>query len=327
MTIEVHDGPIGTKGIEPALGSATGTAGGVTGTPGPYVSGGAENPDAGPNVFYDGILFKDPLYRFNMGGVALTAGGYKNQMLGFVEHQLLTADFLPSTIATANIAALAAPASGVALTLVAASGAGITLNAAAVTVLNSSLTVPAGGVYIDALPAWQGFGSSGAVQGWSGAAVGRAVSLTSGSNLSAINFTFRGYDLYGRPQTETFAGPNNNTVNGKKGWKWLVSVTPNGTNAGTVSVGTADIFEFPIRADRFSQVEIWYNETAISANTGFVAADATSPGTATTGSPRGTYAVQSASDGVKRLVVTQRMSPANMNTSPPALGMFGVTPF
>src|SRR4051812_22826581 len=127
MTVTAYDGPIVTKGIEAALGSATAVAGGATGAPGPYISGATENPDAGPNVSYDGVAMKDAFYRYNAGGVALVAGGYPNQAVGFVEHQIQTVDLVPSAIATANIAALANVASGVAMTLVAATGAGITV--------------------------------------------------------------------------------------------------------------------------------------------------------------------------------------------------------
>jgi hypothetical protein len=119
-------------------------------------------------------------------------------------------------------------------------------------------------------------------------------------------------------------GPNDDTVNSLKAFKWIASVTPDGTSVSTVSVGTADIFEFPIRADRFSQTTIYWNETLITANTGFVAPVATSPSTALLGDVRGTYAVPDASDATKRLVFFQRMTPAQLATSPPKTGMFGV---
>lgn len=326
MTLKADDGPAVTKGWEAPLGSSAGTSS-ATGAPNPYVSGQSDNPDAGPNVYYAGSLLKDAYYRFKEGGGSLLATGYPNQALGFVNNQQLTMAFVPSAIATANIAALQAPTLNTPLTLVAVAGAGITLTAAAITVLNSSQVVPKGVLQIDAAPAWEGFGTSGAIQAWNGAAAGRCVSLTSVSNLSAINFTIRGYDIYGNPQTQTMAGPNNNTVNSLKAWKWITSVTPSGTNAGTLSVGTADIFEFPLRELFFHDVLIYWNEALITANTGIVAADVTNPATALTGSTRGTYAVQSASDGTKELVVYQRLGVGSLKTSPPSLGMFGVTPF
>lgn len=323
MTVQANDGPLVTIGGERAMGSATAVTG-ITGASAGYISGTGENPDRGPNCFYAGNMVKDPYYRYLRGGGSLTVGGYPNQALGYVDHQIQTIDLVPSLIATANIAALQAPTAATALTLVSVTGAGITVLSAAFNVLNTGLSVPSGALRIDANPAWYSFGDSGAMEGWTGAACGRAVSLTSGANLSAVTFVVRGYDLYGRPQTENITGPNNTTVNGVKGWKWIASVTPNTTSVSTVSVGTADIFEFPLRADKFAQVTIYWNGALITANTGFVAAVTTDPATATTGSPRGTYAVQSASDGTKSLQILQRLPAANLGT---LTGMWGVSPF
>lgn len=321
MTIQKADGPIITTGLESAIGSTSP----VNNAPGAiaYVSATNENPDAGPNCFFAGNLFKDMRYRYLGGGGSLAVGGYASQAVGFVDHSIQTIDLVPSQIATANIAALAAPASGVAMTLVAATGLGITVTTAAVTVLPTGKVVPTAMRRIDADPAWQGYGSSSAMKGWTGAACGRAVSLTSVSNLSAITFTIRGYDVYGNPLTHAMIGPNNGTVTSTKCFKWVASVTPGGSNAGTVSVGTGDVFEFPLMARRFSKLDIWWDETRITANTGFVAAVTTDPATTTTGATRGTYATQTASDGTRRLVVVQRLAAADMAT---ATTVFGITP-
>lgn len=325
MTISAQDGPLITVGWEAPLGSATNTVG-VTGATGPYISGKGPNPDAGPNVFYSGSSMKDPLYRYAEGGGSLKVGGYPNQALGFIDNNIFTADITPSAIATANIAALVAPTISVPLPLVSVSGAGITVISTAIVVLNSGAVVPAGVVQIDAAPAWNSFGDSGAIRGWSGAAVGRAVSLTSGSNLSAINFTIRGYDLYGRPQSEVLVGPNISTVSSVKTYKWLLSVTPSNTSVNTVSVGTADKFGFPMRVDKWSNVILYWDNTLITASTGLVAADTTNPATISTGDPRGTYATQSASDGTRQLQIYQRLGPNKLSTYPPALGIFGPVP-
>jgi hypothetical protein len=325
MTISASDGPIVTKGWQAALGSASGTSS-ATGAPNAYVSGTADNPDAGPNVFYDGVAMKDAYYRYQEGGGSLSSStGYKNQACGFVENMILTADFVPSQISTTNVSALAAPTIATPVTL--AAGTGTAIETASQVVLNTGLTVPSGVLRIDAAPTWQSFGTSGAIRGWNGAGVGRALSFTSGGNASAVTFRIRGYDIYGNPVTEDVVGPSGNTVNSAKCYKWILSITPNATSAQTVSIGTADIFEFPIRADRFSTVTIYVNETLITANTGFVAAVLTDPATAVTGDVRGTYALQTPSDGVERLVIYQRMGPARLNTNPPSTGMFGPAQF
>ncbi len=312
MTVQASEGPLITEGTEAAIGSATATTG-ATGASAGYVSGNV-NPDAGPNAFFAGNLFKDMRYRYKEGGGGLSAGGYPYQAFGFVDHLIQTVDFVPSLIAVANIAALQAPTINVPLTLVAVSGAGITLETAAQTIIATGKTIPAGVWRIDAAPAWNGYGTSGAMQGWTGGACDRAVSLTSGADLHLINFTIRGYDVYGYPLTQTRAGPNANTVDTLKGFKWISSITPDGTSVSTVSIGTADVFGLPIMARRFSQLNIWWDETVITANTGFLTAVTTNPSTALIGSTRGSYAVQTASDGAKRLVIKQTILPADVAT-------------
>lgn len=325
MTISANAGPLVTIGAEASIGSATATVGGGLGAP-PYISGTNENPDAGPNVFFAGSMLKDMRYRYKRGGGALAVGGYPNQAIGYLgQNPFQTVDLVPSTIATANIAALAAPVANTPLTLVAVSGAGITVEPAAQTTLALGLVVPAGALRIDALPGYVSYSASGGVAAWNLAACGRAVSITSGAgSLAAVNFLVVGFDMYGQPQTELIVGPGAGlTVNGRKGFKWFLSITPSAGNAATVSVGVADIFEFPLRADKFSQVDIDWNSAVITSNAGFLAADTTSPATSTTGSVRGTYAVQSASDGVKSLQINQFISPANVAS---VSGCFGVTP-
>ncbi len=323
MTIKADDGPAVTIGWEAPLGTAAGTSS-ATGAPNPFVSGQSENPDAGPNVYYAGVSVKDPLWRYREGGGALLATGYPNQVLGYLSNEIFAADFVPSAVSTTNIGAAHAPTANTKLTLVSASGGGITVLVAPLTVLNSQNVVPAGALQIDAAPSWFGFGTSGADQQWAGAAVGRCVSLTSSANLSGINFTLLGYDLYGFPFTSTIAGPNINTVNFPKAAKWVLSITPNGTSASTVSVGTSDTYEFPLKTSKFSQNTIFVDQTLITAPTGFTAAVTTSPATALTGDVRGTYAWQgTTSDGTKAMAIYQRLGPTRLSTSPPALGMLG----
>lgn len=326
MTISAEGGPIITKGVEAPLGTAN-VAVGVAGVA-PYITGTAENPDAGPNCFAHGNMFKDPLYRYQAGRGPLAAGGYANQAAGFVDHYMQTVDITPSAIATANIAALANVTNGTAMTLVAASGAGITVTTAAFTVFNSGLVVPTAQRRIDANPAWTSVSfASGALQAWNRAAVGRAISITGSASATGGAFKVVGYDIYGFPQTETItAGAGAVTTNGKKGWKWITSVTPQFTDAHNYSVGTADIFEFPLQALKFCQVDIMWNNTWITANTGFVAADVTNPATLTTGSVRGTYAVQSASDGTKQLQIFQSLTPAQLLAAQGAASVFGIVP-
>jgi hypothetical protein len=123
--------------------------------------------------------------------------------------------------------------------------------------------------------------------------------------------------------SEVIAAPASaTTVNGKKAFKYIASVVPQFTDAHNYSVGTTDIYGFPIRSDFFGDVAINYNATGITASTGYTAAVTTSPATTTTGDVRGTYALQSAADGSKRLMIRQFVLAANIGSTS---GLFGVT--
>ena len=210
-------------------------------------------------------------------------------------------DIVPLTIQTASLAVLQAPTNGTGLTLVA--GTGITLG-----------TAPDGSgvtTYFFDVP--------------------RAVSLTSGANLSAINFLITGYDNYGRRTTQLQAGPNNNTVNTLKTFAGVISVVPQGTSASTVSVGSSDIFGLPyvISDAGYAAAVKWNNTLAQDAGT-LVLADATSPATSATGDPRGTYKPSAnASNGARRLVFLQIMKDNQVGTEKDGITLttiLGVTP-
>ena len=330
MTISASDGPYISIGAEQPLGTANQPVG-VAGLA-PYISGTAENPDAGPNCWFGANMLKDPLYRYQRGRGPTLAGGYPNQALGFIDHYVQTIDFAPSAIANANIATTAANAtvtSGTPMTLVSATGAGITVLAASFTVQNSGLVIPSGRLLIDNAPNWASVSyASGAMRAFDRTACGRAVSITGGSAGSVGgHFLVSGYDLYGRPQTENInATAGAVTTNGAKGWKWLTSVVPQFNDAHSYSVGTTDIYEFPLRADKYAQVNITWNNTTITSNAGFVAA-VTTPANATSGSVRGTWAVQtSASNGTIQLQVEQILPNANISGANYLTGLFGVLP-
>jgi len=170
----------------------------------------------------------------------------------------------------------------------------------------------------------QPFGQSNTISLWNPQAmVSRAVSVTGSASATGGNITISGYDIYGVPMSEVIAAPASaTTVNGKKAFKYISSVVPAFTDAHNYSIGTTDIYGFPLRSDNFGDVSINYNATGITANTGYTAAVTTSPATTSTGDVRGTYALQSAADASKRLVVRQFITPANIGS---ITGLFGVT--
>lgn len=170
----------------------------------------------------------------------------------------------------------------------------------------------------------QPFGQPSTVYLWNPQAlVARAVNVTGSASATGGNILISGYDIYGVPMTEVIAAPASaTTVNGKKAFKYIASVTPQFTDAHNYSVGTTDIYGLPLRSDFFGDVAINYNSAAITASTGYTAAVTTSPATTTTGDVRGTYALQSAADGSKRLMIRQFVLAANMGST---TGLFGVT--
>lgn len=158
----------------------------------------------------------------------------------------------------------------------------------------------------------------------------RNVRITGSASSAGQNFTVRGFDCYGNPMSEVIAGPAGaTTTSGQKAFKYILSVTGTNAEAQNYSVGTGDIFGFPLRVDRFEQVQLYWAGALITASTGFAAADTTSPATGTTDDVRGTYAVQSASNGSRRLVVYITPATVNMVRGTPDAPqtMYGVTQF
>lgn len=126
----------------------------------------------------------------------------------------------------------------------------------------------------------------------------RAVSVTANAGATGGAIVVRGYDVYGAPMSESITAVAGSTVNGKKAFKYVVSATPAFTDAGhTYAVGTTDIMGFNFRADFWEYLNVFVAGTFVAVSTGWTVADATTPATSTTGDVRGTYALQTASNG------------------------------
>lgn len=278
-----------------------------------------QNPDSSPSPFAHGMAMLDLRYPFTY-----QPGQSNNPSAGATAYCWLATscmciDAVPSAISAVNIAASQSPGAG-AITLVSTSGAGITAGVS-ITRADTGATVT-GLLAIDTAMAGTSFSQNGSISMWDPTkAISRNIRIVSGGNDSGITFTVSGYDLYGYPMTETITGANIGTASGAKAFKYISGVTHTGTVAGTVTIGTGDVIGLPLRADRFAYLEVCYNNTWVTANTGFTAADTTSPATATTGDVRGTYALQSSSDGTKRLQMWIAPSVANVGT---LNGLYGV---
>lgn len=288
------------------------------------------SPRAGASLFFGGFGLLDPRYGYNVTG----AGAVGWLAVG----DMTTIDAVPSALSAVNIAAAQVPVAATKLTLVSATGAGVTVISAAnqIAVLPSINMPPIGALALDGLPGTLSLGlplvNTNLGISYSNVydptkALARNVRITSVGNDSTATFTVAGADLYGYPMTEAITGANAGIASGKKAFKYIYSVTPSGTLSGSnVSVGTGDVYGFPLRVDSFFYSTIFWNGALITSNTGFLSAVTTNPATSTTGDTRGTYAVQSASDGTKALQILIIPSVKNLNAAPLYQGLTGITP-
>jgi hypothetical protein len=156
----------------------------------------------------------------------------------------------------------------------------------------------------------------------------RAVATTTGAGTpTSVNITISGYDYYGQAMSEVIATGTvaSTTVNGKKAFYQISSVTASGGSVVTVAVGTTDILGSPLRiTDRGYVARAgWDNTLAEDAGTMTVAATLTA--TTTTGDVRGTYAPSSACDGIKRLVMGIALPAIAVGPNATRTGALGVT--
>lgn len=213
------------------------------------------------------------------------------------------------------------------------------LSSATLTALSGTVTFAAQNVSQCAVP----FGSiPNPVTGAYGASLGmwnpqsmtaRALAVTAAASATYTTATISGYDVYGFPMVEQIALTAGSQVLGKKAWKYIRSVVLSGGTADTThaySVDTTDVFGLPIRSDSFADITVNYAAgsltavTGITAATGYVASDRTSPATTTTGDVRGTFSGFTSGTAANKLVV--RQSPQAQNVSS-AVGLFGVTQY
>jgi hypothetical protein len=298
----------------------------VYGTRAPLGSGGSENPALAPSLFWGGSNLYDPRAGYNqtkMGAIGL--GGGESAAINQV----------PSAIAVANIAASQSPGAG-AIALVGATGAGITVLAAPQTVWASGNVIPTGTLAIDLAPGLVSFGLPSVSNGYTvismydpTKSIARNVRITSGGNDSGITFTVSGYDLYGYPQTATVTGANAGIASTTKTFQFITGITASGAVASTMSVGTGDVFGFPLLSSFWGDQDIVWNNIWVTASTGYVAADTTSPATSLTGDVRGTMnvgagGINTPSNGTIRLMVY--VSPSINNLALGNVGLFGSTP-
>jgi hypothetical protein len=202
-------------------------------------------------------------------------------------------DSVPQALSAANIAASQTPAAAGSLTLTAGTSVKSVVTASGSTVLQ--LDCP------------------------------RAVSVTQVTGGTARAFTVSGYDVYGQAMSEVITSVAAATTNGKKAFYQISGITVAGATTTAVTVGTTDILGAPVRIlDLGYIVHAGYNNT-LADNAGTAVAAATATATTTTGDVRGTFVPASATDGIKRLVMTIALPAIAVGPNATRTGAFGVT--
>lgn len=154
----------------------------------------------------------------------------------------------------------------------------------------------------------------------------RGIAIASTGNLSAVNFTVNGWDIYDQPMTQTLAGPNNNTVTTTKAFYQITSIAVSAAVGTNVTVGTSDLFGIPVAvADVGYLIKTAWNSTLADDAGTFTAADTTSPATVSTGDVRGTYRPSAnASNGTRRLVLHIHVTGAQASPNATRASALGV---
>lgn len=273
------------------------------------------NPQGGPSIFTHGVMLADQRAQYAYApGNDVTKG-----VFGWLSLNCQTLDQVPYTTTVNNLAGAQTATAGTALTLRSASATGVTSGVTITSALTGQIVT--GLLAIDSAMTAVAYGSAGTVRVWNPTtALSRTIRIWSNGNDTTGTFVVAGYDIYNFPLSQTVtgaAGAAGTAVLAEttKAFKYLASVTPAGTlNSTGVTVGTGDTFGLPLRADRASELSISLGNTAIVASTGFTAA-VTTTATVTSGDVRGTYGLQSSSNGVLRLVVYQSPLAANVSST------------
>lgn len=150
----------------------------------------------------------------------------------------------------------------------------------------------------------------------------RTVAAGGAGGAGANTVTVLGLDMYEVPVTATFAGATSgNTVESNKTMRYVISASVTGSATGSgISFGVGDKIGFPYRVDSPSDFIVTNSGTVVTANgTGFTAADTTSAATATSNNVRGSYTLQTATNGAN--VQTFWIYPRDVDSTN---GLFGV---
>lgn len=143
--------------------------------------------------------------------------------------------------------------------------------------------------------------------------ISRAVSISGGAATTGGTFTVAGYDVYGVVMHENIvASTAGTTIYGKKAFKYLTSVTPQFADAHPYTVGTSDVYGFPLFSGTFESMDLAWNGNVLAATAGWITGLAFSTGTATfaTADVRGT--LQTSANGGGAASASSTVSDGNL---------------
>ena len=165
--------------------------------------------------------------------------------------------------------------------------------------------------------------ASGAVASTAGTISGLTFTLGAAPQVITVS----GYDYYGQAMSEAITSSSavSTAVSGKKAFYQITSVATAGATGTALTIGTTDILGIPVRVvDAGYVVGVGWNNT-LARDAGTFAQAATTTATTTTGDVRGTYLPSSASDGIKRLVMTIGCNAIMVGPNATRVGALGVT--
>jgi hypothetical protein len=115
------------------------------------------------------------------------------------------------------------------------------------------------------------------------------------------------------------------TVNGKKAFFQIRSITISGSPVVTVAVGTTDILGIPVRMTNVAYTASVRWDSTLAEDAGTFVAAVTTTATTTSGDVRGTYVPSSATNGTKRLVMGILLPAIAVGPQATRTGALGVT--
>jgi len=154
----------------------------------------------------------------------------------------------------------------------------------------------------------------------------RAVSITQVTAGTAVTVTVSGYDYYGQAMTSAILTSPGAVVTTLKAFYQVSSVSVSAATTTAITVGTSDVIGIPIRViDGGYIVDLGWAGSIVTDTGTFVAADTTAIATSATGDVRGTYKPSSASNGIRRLVLSIAVNGIQVGPNSTRTGALGVT--